>query len=239
MTDKDLSAAKKVDLLLRQFRTSIDPNIPAQMLQTFMTVAMNEGKSLTEIAALCSSNISTASRHLLELGARNRRMEPGYGLVDRTTEPMNLRQNAYTLTAKGRLLLDAIIKIMEAEPSLRRSPAVENHSSSMLETDMPTYLVRLKANRELVGLFNADDPNDLWTYVDECCDISDCEYLPLPRGGMYHSGAGAPDVPTVWRDQPGTVEKMPDWFSGATMTDNWAEVFESEKGEKGWQDAPA
>jgi DNA-binding MarR family transcriptional regulator len=113
MTDREMAAARKADRLLRQFRTSIDPNIPAQMLQTFMTVAMNEGKSLTEIAQLVSSNISTTSRHLLELGERNRRMEPGFNLVARTTDPMNLRQNAYTLTPKGKLLLDAVIKIME------------------------------------------------------------------------------------------------------------------------------
>ena len=104
---------------------------------------------------------------------------------------------------------------------------------------MPAYVVRLKANRELVGLFVAADPKDLWTYVDECGDISDCEYVKLPHGGMYHQGGGAPDVPTVYRDEPGTVEKMPDWFSDATMTDGWANVFESEDGENGWRDAPA
>lgn len=113
MTEKEMLSARKVDRLLSQFRTSIDPNIPAQMLQTFMTVAMNEGKSLTEIAELVSANMSTASRHLLELGSRNRRMEPGYNLVARTPDPMNLRQNSYTLTAKGRLLLANVIKIME------------------------------------------------------------------------------------------------------------------------------
>lgn len=114
MTDQELKAVRKVDTLLSQFRSSIDPNIPAQMLQTFMAVAMNEGKSLTEIAEVVSANLSTASRHLLELGDRNRRMEPGYGLVARNPDPMNLRQNAYSLTAKGKLLLANIIKIMEA-----------------------------------------------------------------------------------------------------------------------------
>lgn len=109
-----MAAARKADRLLNQFRSSIDPNIPAQMLQTFMAVAMNEGKSLTEIADLVSANMSTASRHLLELGERNRRLEAGYGLVTRTPDPMNLRQNSYTLTAKGRLLLANVIKIMEA-----------------------------------------------------------------------------------------------------------------------------
>lgn len=114
MTDKELKAVQKADRLLSQFRTSIDPNIPAQMLQTFMAVAMNEGKSLTEIAEAVHANMSTASRHLLELGERNRRMEPGYNLVSRTPDPMNLRQNAYSLTSKGKLLIANVVKIMEA-----------------------------------------------------------------------------------------------------------------------------
>lgn len=114
MTDKEMEALKKIDSLLSQFRSSIDPNIPAQMLQTFMAVAMNEGQSLTKIAEVVSANLSTASRHLLELGDRNRKMEPGYGLVARTPDPMNLRQNAYSLTPKGKLLLANILKIMEA-----------------------------------------------------------------------------------------------------------------------------
>ena len=113
MTEDEFRSARRADRLLSQFRTSIDPNIPAQMLQTFMTVAMNEGKSLTEIASLVSSNISTTSRHLLELGERNRRMEPGFNLVERRADPMNLRQNSYTLTSKGKLLLAAVIKTME------------------------------------------------------------------------------------------------------------------------------
>lgn len=46
------------------------------------------------------------------------------------------------------------------------------------------------------------------------------------------------DVPTVFRDEPGTGEKMPDWFSRADMTDGWANIFESEAGEKGWIDCP-
>lgn len=114
MTEQEIKAVTKVDRLLGEFRSSIDPNIPAQMLQTFMAVAMNEGKSLTEYAELVSANLSTASRHMLELGDRNRRLEAGYGLVVRTPDPMNLRQNAYTLSRKGKLLLANIVKIMEA-----------------------------------------------------------------------------------------------------------------------------
>lgn len=100
---------------------------------------------------------------------------------------------------------------------------------------MGAYLVRLKTTRELVGLFVAPTARELWRYVDECCDTCDCEYVPLPAGGMYHSEAGAPDVPTIYKDEPGTREKMPNWFAGATMSDQWLDVFEGEKGEKGWR----
>lgn len=56
---------------------------------------------------------SIASRLMLELGERNRRLGAGYNLVARTPDPMNLRQNSYTLTGKGKLLLSSILKIME------------------------------------------------------------------------------------------------------------------------------
>ena len=106
-------------------------------------------------------------------------------------------------------------------------------------TTMTAYLVRLKTDRKLVGLFVAEDPKDLWTYVDEYCDVSACEYQDLFGGGMYYGKAGAPSVPTVREDHPEAREKMPDWFSGATMTDDWAILFETNLGEKRWKDCPA
>src|SRR3546814_14747877 len=76
--------------------------------QTFVDVALNEGKSLGELAELVGSNASTVSRHLRDLGERNRRMEPGYGLVDRRVDPMELRKNSYFLTPKGKALAASI-----------------------------------------------------------------------------------------------------------------------------------
>lgn len=102
---------------------------------------------------------------------------------------------------------------------------------------MHAYVVRLKADRELVGVFVVDEPEDLHLLIDECCDAGACEYLTLPPGGLYHS-ADAPDVPTIYDpDQEATGEKMPDWFAGATMTDHWNEVFTTDGGESGdWRD---
>src|SRR3546814_13689791 len=81
--EKDNRGLKNFRRALLQVRAAIGPTIPTQLVQTFVDVALNEGKSLGELAELVGSNASTVSRHLLDLGERNRRMEPGYGLVDR------------------------------------------------------------------------------------------------------------------------------------------------------------
>jgi hypothetical protein len=46
---------------------------------------------------------------------------------------------------------------------------------------VPAYLVRLIKNRGIVGIFVADDIEELAQVVDECTDVPYCEYLELPR----------------------------------------------------------
>jgi hypothetical protein len=85
------------------------------------------------------------------------------------------------------------------------------------------YLVRLKANAELVGLFVAPSLGQLTELIDECCPPRDCEYLLLRNGGIYLHQAGAAKVPTSIdseSDDPG-----PDWFSGATVSELWLDIF--------------
>ena len=114
MIDERRKGLLRADHLFSQVRTAIDPNVPTQIVQAFLTVALNEGASLTDISEKMGSvSLSTTSRHLLDLGERNRKMEPGYGLVARTPDPMELRKNQYTLTARGKLLADTITRLME------------------------------------------------------------------------------------------------------------------------------
>lgn len=112
-TDDEEVGIKRLERALRQVRTAIDPTVPTQLVQAFLAVGLHEGQTLTELADLLGTNISTASRQLLDLGERNRKMEPGYGLVDRKVDPMNLRVNRYTLTPKGRLLIRELAAIMK------------------------------------------------------------------------------------------------------------------------------
>lgn len=103
------------------------PQIPASMIEVFLLVAMNEGCSLRDIVELSGKPQSTMSRHLLDLGERNRRMEPGLGLVAWRTCPSELRRKEYYLTPKGRGLLK---KILSEEFSERGKLANANSNGS-------------------------------------------------------------------------------------------------------------
>lgn len=114
MTDEeDIKAAQRLNRALRRARMAIDPNVPSQMLQAFLEVGLNEGKTLSELAEGLGTNLSTASRQLLDLGERNRKLEAGYGLVERKQDPMNLRVNRYCLTPKGKLLMKELTATMK------------------------------------------------------------------------------------------------------------------------------
>lgn len=85
---------------------------------------------------------------------------------------------------------------------------------------MPTYLVRLKSHKsnpgDLVGVFVADDPDELAEYVDECCDTFECEYTELPNGGGIYLPSPALPVPyDIPEDGDG------DFFKGASICDTW------------------
>ena len=110
----DSKAADNLERLFAQVRTSIDPTVPTQLVHAFIAVARNEGSTLTDLAERLGANISTASRHLLDLGERNRKKEPGYDLVESRTDPTSLRSKNYTLTPKGKLLWGTLLDIMES-----------------------------------------------------------------------------------------------------------------------------
>jgi hypothetical protein len=57
---------------------------------------------------------------------------------------------------------------------------------------MPTYLVRLMDNLDLVGIFVARNVKDLAIAVDECTDPWDCEYIVLGVGGIMWISTGCP-----------------------------------------------
>ena len=76
--------------------------MPLQYVTAFLLVAEEEGLGVGEYAKRANVSISVMSRHLQDIGDRDRNKEPGFGLVTSRANPMNLREKEVFLTDKGR-----------------------------------------------------------------------------------------------------------------------------------------
>lgn len=96
--------------LFQQYRR----DMPLQYVVTLLAVALNEGQTVMEYARTQGISPSVMSRHLLDIGERNRHMEEGFGLVTWKPNPMNLREHLYELTPKGRVLVHQVIRAIRS-----------------------------------------------------------------------------------------------------------------------------
>jgi hypothetical protein len=79
--------------------------MPARYIKSFLLVAEEEGLGPTDYAKRANVAVSVMSRHLLDIGERDRYMKPGLGWVTCRLNPMELRKKQYWLTDKGRALV--------------------------------------------------------------------------------------------------------------------------------------
>jgi len=86
--------------------------LPGHYMRAFLLVALDEGKGVTEYATLSGVAQSVMSRHLSDLGDKDRNGRPGYGLLTMRMDPLNLRRHQVMLTNKGRAIAAAIIRPM-------------------------------------------------------------------------------------------------------------------------------
>jgi DNA-binding MarR family transcriptional regulator len=108
---EDQRVLDRVGVILSAF-SEVDAAMPIQVAQTFLMVVNNEGCSLTDIYKQTGWSLSTISRHLLDLGERDRYKNPGHNLIESRRDPMELRKNVYTLTPKGKKLAQKLLHLM-------------------------------------------------------------------------------------------------------------------------------
>lgn len=111
---EDQRRLETVQKLLEEFQV-VDETMPIQLARTFLFIATHEGCSLTDVMKRTGWAQSTLSRHLLDLGKRNRNKQPGLNLIKSEKDPMELRKNVYTLTPRGRTLVQRLIGVVERE----------------------------------------------------------------------------------------------------------------------------
>ena len=102
----------KIGIMLTTLR-GISPTMSVQVAHTFLLVAQRQGESLTDLSKGSGFPLSTVSRNLLDLGARNRKREPGLGLVMTTVDDFELRKKKVSLTPKGQMLIKQLTDIMK------------------------------------------------------------------------------------------------------------------------------
>ncbi len=85
------------------FRT-LDPEIQAQGLSTFLTIAMSDPVpiSMRDLAEAVGIAQSSCSRNVASLGQIHRHGRPGHQLVESYEDPMDRRNKLVKLTPKGR-----------------------------------------------------------------------------------------------------------------------------------------
>jgi hypothetical protein len=97
----------------------IRPTMPLQYVYTFLLVATHEGMTVTELSKLAEVAQTVMSRHLLDLGDRNRYMEDGMGLVTMKPDRMDMRRHQVILTPQGRALFTKWCELIRLAGSRR------------------------------------------------------------------------------------------------------------------------
>ena len=105
----ELNAVRSLIASIEPFR-SIRSTMPLQYVMAFLLVAMEEGLSVSEYAQRAGVSLSVMSRHLLDIGERNRHMEEGFGLITARQSPLELRKSEIFLTPKGKAMLHKIVR---------------------------------------------------------------------------------------------------------------------------------
>ena len=112
LPENERKAVRTLLTVLEPFR-EIRSTMPLQYVTAFLLAAHEEGLGVGEYAERAGVSVSVMSRHLLDIGERNRHMEEGFGLVTYRANPMELRKHEYALTDKGRALAHKISRQWE------------------------------------------------------------------------------------------------------------------------------
>lgn len=113
VTEETKKKAEDIIRFSRVFRASTAMGINLELMETFIYVALNPGKTTGEIVDAVKGNRSTIGRYLLDMSDVLRNKNPGYGLLKRIDHPTDLRSTMYELSPKGELTFEQLMKTLE------------------------------------------------------------------------------------------------------------------------------
>lgn len=115
MTEEEKAFCRALRLALEPFR-EIRTTMPLQYVITFLDVALDEGKGVTEYAKNAGVPTTVMTRHLLDIGDRNRQREEGFGLITQDRDHHDLRVRHARVTPVGKALVRKIINALRTIP---------------------------------------------------------------------------------------------------------------------------
>jgi DNA-binding MarR family transcriptional regulator len=87
--------------------------MPMQYILTFLMIALEEGLSVGDYAKKAGVSPSVMSRHVLDLGMRQRnKIGEGFGLLETRLNLENLREHSVHLTPKGVALFHRVARVL-------------------------------------------------------------------------------------------------------------------------------
>lgn len=115
LTTEEKAYARALLLALEPFM-DIRSTMPLQYVITFLRVATDEGKNVNEYAQAAGMSPSVMTRHLLDLGDRNRAREEGFGLITQERNQQDLRRHHARITPRGKALMRRIMNALRTVP---------------------------------------------------------------------------------------------------------------------------
>lgn len=112
LSDETRQAAKALRLALEPF-VALNPTIPASYIISFLTVAEKEGRPVSEYANEVGVYKAVMTRHLLDLGERDRRGAEGMNVIEQRRDKVDLRINRTFVNEKGATLLSKVRRAWE------------------------------------------------------------------------------------------------------------------------------
>lgn len=114
-TDEERAYLRALQLALKQILKA-KPTIPLSYVVTALSVALDENKGVAEYAEDCSMSPTVMTRHLLDLGERNRLKEPGLGWIQQERDLFDLRKHRARFTSIGAALFRDIVNTLRLMP---------------------------------------------------------------------------------------------------------------------------
>jgi DNA-binding MarR family transcriptional regulator len=112
LSDEVRQAAKALRLALEPF-VALNPNIPASYIVSFLAVAEKEGRPVGEYANEVGLFKAVMTRHLLDLGERDRHGGEGLNIIEQKRDRQDLRINRTFISEKGAALLSKVRRAWE------------------------------------------------------------------------------------------------------------------------------